>query len=63
LRICVQKPQNFAACFIGSDVHLPSTAARTASYNLIAEAFRQPAGAVSAPAIDDNNFRPMGSLA
>ena len=48
---------------IGSNVHLPGTAARAAPYNLIAEAFRQPVGAVSAPAIDDNNFRPRRSLA
>jgi hypothetical protein len=59
----VQKPQNFATCCIGSDVHLPGTAARAAPYNVIAEAFRQPVGAVSAPAIDDNNFRTTGSLA
>ena len=31
--------------------------------NLIAEALRQLVGAVSARAIDDNNFRPTGSLA
>ena len=61
--VCVQKPENFAACCIGSDVHLPGTAARAAPDNVIAEAFRQPVGAVSAPAIDDNNFRPTGSLA
>jgi hypothetical protein len=61
--VCVQKPENFATCCIGSDVHLPGTAARAAPYNVIAEAFRQPVGAVSAPAIDDNNFRTTGSLA
>ena len=61
--IRMQKPENFAACCIGSDVHLFRTAARAAPDNLIAEAFRQPVGAVSAPAIDDNNFRPTGSLA
>ena len=61
--VCVQKPENFAACGIGSDVHLPGTAALAASDNLIAEALRQPVGAVSARAIDDNNFRPRGSLA
>jgi hypothetical protein len=59
----VQKPENFATCCIGSDVHLPGTAARAAPYNVIAEAFRQPVGAVSAPAIDNNNFRTTGSLA
>jgi hypothetical protein len=58
----VQKPEDFAGCCIGSNVHLPGTAARAAPYNVIAEAFRQPVGAVSAPAIDDDNFRPMGSL-
>jgi hypothetical protein len=61
--VCVQKPENFAACCIGSDVHLPGAVARAAPYNVIAEAFRQPVGAVSAPAIDNNNFRPTGSLA
>ncbi len=60
--VCVQKPENFADCCIGSNVHLPCTAARAAPYNVIAEAFRQPVSAVSAPAIDNNNFRPMGSL-
>ena len=59
----VQKPENIAACGISSDVHLPRTAALAASDNLIAEALRQLIGAVSARAIDDNNFRPTGSLA
>ena len=59
----MQKPQNIAACGIGSDVHLFRTAALAASDNLIAEALRQLVGAVSARAIDDNNFRPTGSLA
>ena len=59
----VQKPENIAACCIGSKVHLLRTTARAASYNLIAAAFRQPIGAVSAPAIDNNNFRSTGSLA
>ena len=63
LGVCVQKPENFAAGCIGSDIHLPGTAARAAPYNVIAEASRQPVGAVSAPAIDNNNFRPTGSLA
>ena len=59
----MQKPQNIAAGGIGSDVHLFRTAALAASDNLIAEALRQSVGAVSARAIDDNNFRPTGSLA
>jgi hypothetical protein len=61
--VCVQKPENFATCCIGSDIHLLRTAARAPLYNVIAEAFRQPVGAVSAPAIDNNNFRTTGSLA
>ena len=59
----VQKPQNIAACSIGSDVHLFRTTALAAPDNLIAEALRQLVGAVSARAIDDNNFRSTGSLA
>ena len=59
----VQKPENIAACGVGSGVHLFCTAALAASDNLIAEALRQLVGAVSAPAIDDNNFRPVRSLA
>jgi len=59
----MQKPQDIAACGIGSDVHLFRTAALAASDNLIAEALRQLVGAVSARAIDNNNFRPTGSLA
>ena len=58
----MQKPQNIAACGIGSDVHLFRTAALAAPDNVIAEALRQLVGAVSARAIDDNNFRPTGSL-
>jgi hypothetical protein len=61
--VCVQKPQNIAACGIGSGIHLFGTAALAAPDNLIAEPFRQPLGAVSARAIDDNNFSPTGSLA
>ena len=61
--VCMQKPENIAAGCIGSDVHLFRTAALAAPDNLIAEALRQLVGAVSAPAIDDNNFRPRGSLA
>ena len=61
--VCMQKPQNIAHCSIGSDVHLFGTAALVALDQLIAEALRQPVGAVSARAIDDNNFRPTGSLA
>lgn len=59
----MQKPQNIAGGGIGSDVHLFRTAALAAPDNLIAEALRQLVGAVSARAIDDNNFRPTGSLA
>ena len=59
----MQKPENFAAGCIGSNVHLPGTAACGAPDNLIAQALRQVVGAVSAPAIDDNNFRPRRSLA
>jgi hypothetical protein len=61
--VCVQKPKNIAACGVGSDIHLLRTAARAATYDVIAEAFRQTIGAVSAPPLDDNNFRPTGSLA
>jgi hypothetical protein len=59
----MQKPQNIAACGTGSDVHLFGTAAIAAPDNLIAEALRQLVGAVSARAIDDDNFRPTGSVA
>lgn len=61
--ICVQKPENFAACGLGSEIHLFCTAAIAAPDNLIAEALCQLVRAVSARAIDDNNFRPTGSLA
>jgi len=61
--VCVQKPENFAACSFGSGVHLSGTAARAASDNVIAQAFRHLVGAVSAPAIDYDNFRPTRSLA
>jgi hypothetical protein len=61
--VCMQKPQNIAACGIGSGIHLFCTAAIAASDNLSAEALRQLVGAVSARAIDDNNFRSTGSLA
>src|SRR5262245_53617692 len=60
--VCVQKPENIAACGIGSGIHLLRAAALAASNNLIAEALRQLLGAVSASAINDNNFRPRGSL-
>jgi hypothetical protein len=59
----MEKPENIAACGVGSDVHLFRTAALAAPDNLIAEALRQLVGAVSARAIDDNNFRSTGSLA
>jgi AraC-like DNA-binding protein len=61
--VCMQKPQNIAVCGIGSDIHLFCTATIAASDNLIAEAFRQLAGTVSARAVDDNNFRPTGAFA
>jgi hypothetical protein len=61
--VCVQKPENIAACGIGSNVHLFCTAAIAGSNNLIAEALGQLVGAVSAPSIDDDNFRPRSSLA
>lgn len=61
--VCMQKPQNIATCRVGSDVHLFGTAAFAASDNLIAEVLRQSIGAVSACAIDDNNFRTPGSFA
>ena len=59
----VQKPQNIAARGIGSGIHLFGPAALAASDNLIAEALRQLVSAVSAAAIDDNDFRPACSLA
>jgi hypothetical protein len=59
----MQKPQNIAACRVGSDIHLFGTAALAASDNLIAKSLRLLVGAVGARAIDDNNFRPTGSLA
>jgi hypothetical protein len=59
----MQKPENIAACGTGSHVHLFRAAAVAASDNLIAEALRQPVGAVSARAIDDNDFRATGSFA
>jgi hypothetical protein len=61
--VSVQKPENIAACCIGSKVHLFCTAAHAATNNPIAEAFRQPVGAVSASTINNNNFCPTGSLA
>ena len=61
--VCVQKPENFAACGVGSEIHLFRTAAIAAPDNPIAETLCQLVRAVSARAIDDNNFRPTGSLA
>jgi hypothetical protein len=61
--VCMQKPENISSCGAGSSIHLLRTAALTASDNLIAEASRQPIGAVRARAIDDNDFRPTSSLA
>jgi hypothetical protein len=58
----VQKPENIAVCGIDSEIHLPGAAALAASNNLIAESVRQSTGTVSARAIDDNNFRPAGSV-
>jgi hypothetical protein len=61
--VCMQKPENISSCGAGSSIHLLRTAALAASDNLIAEASRQPIGAVRARAINDNNFRPTSSLA
>ena len=61
--VCMQKPENIAACGIGSDVHLFRTAALAAPDKMIAETLGQLVGAVGARAIDDNNFRPAASLA
>jgi hypothetical protein len=61
--VYMQKPENIAACGIGSDVHLFRAAALAAPDKLITEALRQLVGAVIARAVDDNNFRPTGSLA
>jgi hypothetical protein len=60
--IGVQKPQNIAMCSIGSEIHLPGPAALAGSNNLVAEAFSKSVGTVSARTIDDNNFRPTGSV-
>jgi len=60
--IGVQKPENIAVCGIGSEIHLRGAAALAASNNLVAKAFRQTIGTVSARTIDDNNFRPTGSV-
>jgi hypothetical protein len=61
--VCMQKPENIAACSVGSGIHLFGTAALAASDNLIAKALRQLVGVVGASPIDDNNFRPTRSLA
>lgn len=58
----MQKPENFAACCLGPNVHLFSTAPCAAPDKLIAKALRQSFGAVSALAVDHNNFRPTRSL-
>jgi len=59
----MQKPENIPVCGVGSGIHLFCAAALAAPNNSIAEALRQAIGAVSACAIDDDNFRPYGSLA
>ena len=59
----VQEPKNIAGGGFRSKVHLFRPAACAALDNLITEALRQPIGAVSACAIDDDNFRPTGSFA
>ena len=59
----MQKPQNIAACRVGSGIHLFRTAALAAPDNLITEAMRQSVGAVGTRAIHDNNVRPAGSFA
>jgi len=61
--VCMQKPENIAACGGGSGIHLFRTAALAAPDNLITQLSRQLIGAVSARAINDNNFRPTSSLA
>ena len=61
--VCMQKPEYIAACGFGPGVHLFGTAALADSDNPIAEAVRQPLGAVRTRAIDHNNFRATGSLA
>jgi hypothetical protein len=61
--VCMQKPENIAACGVRSGIHLFRTAALAAPDNLVTEALRQPIGAVGARAIDDDNFRPKSSLA
>jgi len=61
--VCMQKPENIAACRVGSGIHLFRPAALAAPDNLITQAMRQSVGAVGARAIDDNNFSPTGSLA
>ena len=61
--VCVEKPENIAACGIGSGIHLFRTAALAAPDNLVAKAFRQFMGAVNACTIDDNDFRARGSVA
>src|SRR5262249_40410642 len=59
----MQNPEDIAASRRRSHVHLFRTAAFATSDKLIAEALRQVIGAVSARAIDDNNFRTTGSIA
>jgi hypothetical protein len=61
--VCMQKPENIAACGAGSGIHLFRTAALAAPDNLITEALRQLIGAVSARAIDYNDFGGTGSFA
>ena len=61
--VCLQEPENIAACGIGSDIHLFRTATLAGPDHLIAEALRQLIGGVSTRAVDDNNFRTTGSFA
>src|SRR5262249_41020534 len=56
--IRMQKPENIAACGVGSEIHLSGAAALAASNNLVAESLRELISTVSARTIDDNNFRP-----
>src|SRR5262249_15277470 len=60
--IGVQKPENIAVRGIGPEIHLRGATALAASNNLVAESLRQSIGTVSARTVDDNNFRPRGSL-
>jgi hypothetical protein len=59
----MQKPENITACRVGAGIHLFRTAALAAPDNSITEANRESFSAVSAHAVDDNNFGATGSFA